>query len=127
MTQTFIDTIIVVSCTGLVIITTGVWNQTDPATGQKLADVANLGAADAQRAEGHGRAGWPPAVRGSVLGSLAVRSGGGRRFGGVMPGRLRQGLPRFSYQVRQKRTKWREGCLGSISSAAHQRRHSTSR
>lgn len=29
MTQTFIDTIIVVSCTGLVIITTGVWKQTD--------------------------------------------------------------------------------------------------
>ncbi len=31
MTQTFIDTIIAVSCTGLVIITTGVWNQIDPA------------------------------------------------------------------------------------------------
>ena len=29
MTQTFIDTIIVVSCTGLVIITTGVWNEAD--------------------------------------------------------------------------------------------------
>ncbi|GAA2544439.1 AGCS family alanine or glycine:cation symporter [Neomicrococcus aestuarii] len=29
MTQTFIDTIIVVSCTGLVIITTGVWSQVD--------------------------------------------------------------------------------------------------
>lgn len=36
MTQTFIDTIIVVSCTGLVIITTGVWNQIDPATGKQI-------------------------------------------------------------------------------------------
>lgn len=36
MTQTFIDTIIVVSCTGLVIITTGVWNEIDPATGQQI-------------------------------------------------------------------------------------------
>ena len=37
MTQTFIDTIIVVSCTGLVIVTTGVWHETDPATGQQIA------------------------------------------------------------------------------------------
>lgn len=36
MTQTFIDTIIVVTCTGLVIITTGVWNMTDPATGEQI-------------------------------------------------------------------------------------------
>ncbi|MGX1791905.1 alanine/glycine:cation symporter family protein [Microbacterium sp. NPDC055312] len=36
MTQTFIDTIIVVTCTGLVIITTGVWNMTDPATGKQF-------------------------------------------------------------------------------------------
>lgn len=36
MTQTFIDTIIVVSFTGLVIITTGTWSQTDPATGEQL-------------------------------------------------------------------------------------------
>lgn len=36
MTQTFIDTIIVVSCTGLVLITTGVWNMADPATGTQL-------------------------------------------------------------------------------------------
>ncbi len=36
MTQTFIDTIIVVSCTGLVIITTGVWKEIDPQTGQQL-------------------------------------------------------------------------------------------
>ena len=36
MTQTFIDTIIVVSCTGLVIITTGVWNEIDPATGKQI-------------------------------------------------------------------------------------------
>lgn len=32
MTQTFIDTIIVVSCTGLVILTTGTWTGDDPAT-----------------------------------------------------------------------------------------------
>ncbi|MFV0425437.1 MAG: alanine/glycine:cation symporter family protein [Beutenbergiaceae bacterium] len=37
MTQTFIDTIIVVSFTGLVIITTGVWDATDPQTGDQLA------------------------------------------------------------------------------------------
>ena len=36
MTQTFIDTIIVVSCTGLVIITTGAWNEIDPATGEQI-------------------------------------------------------------------------------------------
>ncbi|QFG38666.1 AGCS family alanine or glycine:cation symporter [Paracoccus pantotrophus] len=36
MTQTFIDTIIVVSCTGLVIITTGVWKQVDPQTGSQI-------------------------------------------------------------------------------------------
>jgi len=36
MTQTFIDTIIVVSFTGLVIITTGSWYATDPATGEQL-------------------------------------------------------------------------------------------
>lgn len=36
MTQTFIDTIIVVSCTGLVIVTTGVWGQVDPATGEQI-------------------------------------------------------------------------------------------
>ena len=36
MTQTFIDTIIVVSCTGLVIITTGVWSEIDPTTGQQI-------------------------------------------------------------------------------------------
>jgi len=32
MTQTFIDTIIVVSCTGLVILSTGTWAGDDPAT-----------------------------------------------------------------------------------------------
>lgn len=32
MTQTFIDTIIVVTCTGLVILTTGAWTGDDPAT-----------------------------------------------------------------------------------------------
>ena len=36
MTQTFIDTIIVVSFTGLVIITTGTWSQSDPATGEQI-------------------------------------------------------------------------------------------
>ncbi|NKG21988.1 alanine/glycine:cation symporter family protein [Paeniglutamicibacter terrestris] len=36
MTQTFIDTIIVVSCTGLVIITTGAWNYIDPETGEQI-------------------------------------------------------------------------------------------
>lgn len=36
MTQTFIDTMIVVSCTGLVIITTGVWDHVDPATGAQI-------------------------------------------------------------------------------------------
>lgn len=36
MTQTFIDTIVVVSFTGLVIITTGTWKQIDPATGEQL-------------------------------------------------------------------------------------------
>ncbi|MCL3777091.1 MULTISPECIES: sodium:alanine symporter family protein [unclassified Actinomyces] len=32
MTQTFIDTMVVVSCTGLVILTTGTWTGTNPAT-----------------------------------------------------------------------------------------------
>ncbi|WP_194419687.1 alanine/glycine:cation symporter family protein [Microbacterium abyssi] len=36
MTQTFIDTIIVVSCTGLVIIATGTWNQIDPETNEQI-------------------------------------------------------------------------------------------
>lgn len=36
MTQTFIDTIIVVSFTGLVIITTGTWNLADPETGEQI-------------------------------------------------------------------------------------------
>lgn len=36
MTQTFIDTIIVVSFTGLVIVTTGTWHQVDPATGEQI-------------------------------------------------------------------------------------------
>jgi len=36
MTQTFIDTIIVVSFTGLVIITTGTWSQADPVTGEQI-------------------------------------------------------------------------------------------
>ena len=36
MTQTFIDTIIVVSFTGLVIVTTGAWHQVDPETGRQV-------------------------------------------------------------------------------------------
>jgi len=36
MTQTFIDTIIVVSFTGLVIVTTGAWHEVDPATGEQI-------------------------------------------------------------------------------------------
>lgn len=36
MTQTFIDTIIVVTMTGLVIVTTGTWNQQDPASGEQI-------------------------------------------------------------------------------------------
>ncbi|MDP3950843.1 sodium:alanine symporter family protein [Microbacterium sp.] len=45
MTQTFIDTIIVVTCTGLVIITTGVWNQTDPDTGAQISPALMTGEA----------------------------------------------------------------------------------
>ncbi len=45
MTQTFIDTIIVVTCTGLVIITTGVWNQTDPETGAQISPALMTGEA----------------------------------------------------------------------------------
>lgn len=36
MTQTFIDTIIVVTITGLAIVTTGTWKQVDPSTGKQL-------------------------------------------------------------------------------------------
>lgn len=45
MTQTFIDTIIVVTCTGLVIIATGTWNEIDPATGEQLSPALMTGAA----------------------------------------------------------------------------------
>ncbi|MBC9246688.1 sodium:alanine symporter family protein [Paracoccus sp. 11-3] len=45
MTQTFIDTIIVVSCTGLVIITTGVWHEVDPATGEQISAAIMTGQA----------------------------------------------------------------------------------
>ena len=45
MTQTFIDTIIVVTCTGLVIIATGTWNEIDPATGEQLNPALMTGAA----------------------------------------------------------------------------------
>jgi len=45
MTQTFIDTIIVVTCTGLVIITTGVWNMTDPETGKQISAALMTGEA----------------------------------------------------------------------------------
>ncbi|MGD6978199.1 MULTISPECIES: alanine/glycine:cation symporter family protein [Citricoccus] len=45
MTQTFIDTIIVVSCTGLVIITTGVWNRVDEETGEQVSAALMTGEA----------------------------------------------------------------------------------
>jgi AGCS family alanine or glycine:cation symporter len=45
MTQTFIDTIIVVTCTGLVIVTTGVWNMTDPETGEQISAALMTGEA----------------------------------------------------------------------------------
>ena len=45
MTQTFIDTIIVVSITGLVIISTGTWNQTDPETGEQISAALMTGEA----------------------------------------------------------------------------------
>ena len=45
MTQTFIDTIIVVSCTGLVIITTGVWKGVDPASGEQISPAIMTGEA----------------------------------------------------------------------------------
>lgn len=45
MTQTFIDTIIVVTCTGLVIITTGTWNEVDPETGEQISAALMTGEA----------------------------------------------------------------------------------
>lgn len=45
MTQTFIDTIIVVTCTGLVIITTGTWNKIDEATGEQVSAALMTGQA----------------------------------------------------------------------------------
>lgn len=45
MTQTFIDTIIVVTCTGLVIIATGTWNQIDPETGEQISPALMTGEA----------------------------------------------------------------------------------
>jgi len=45
MTQTFIDTIIVVTCTGLVIVTTGTWNQVDPETGEQISAALMTGEA----------------------------------------------------------------------------------
>jgi AGCS family alanine or glycine:cation symporter len=44
MTQTFIDTIIVVTCTGLVIITTGTWNAVDDA-GEQISPALMTGEA----------------------------------------------------------------------------------
>ncbi|MCZ4149753.1 hypothetical protein BZG21_35720, partial [Escherichia coli] len=44
-TQTFIDTIIVVTCTGLVIITTGTWNLIDEATGEQISAALMTGQA----------------------------------------------------------------------------------
>lgn len=45
MTQTFIDTIVVVSFTGLTIITTGSWKETDPATGEQISAALMTGEA----------------------------------------------------------------------------------
>ncbi|WP_417235735.1 alanine/glycine:cation symporter family protein [Arthrobacter sp.] len=45
MTQTFIDTIIVVSFTGLVIITTGAWKEVDPETGEQISAALMTGEA----------------------------------------------------------------------------------
>ena len=45
MTQTFIDTIIVVTCTGLVIVATGTWDDIDPATGEQISAALMTGAA----------------------------------------------------------------------------------
>ena len=45
MTQTFIDSIIVVSCTGLVIVTTDVWKEIDPATGKLISAAIMTGQA----------------------------------------------------------------------------------
>lgn len=53
MTQTFIDTIVVVSFTGLVIITTGAWSQTDPDTGQQISAAVMTGEAFSHGLPGH--------------------------------------------------------------------------
>ncbi|MFF8817375.1 alanine/glycine:cation symporter family protein [Leucobacter sp. NPDC015123] len=45
MTQTFIDTIIVVTMTGLVIVTTGTYSQIDPATNEQLSPALMTGQA----------------------------------------------------------------------------------
>ncbi|MBM6623036.1 sodium:alanine symporter family protein [Micrococcaceae bacterium RIT802] len=45
MTQTFIDTIIVVSFTGLVIVTTGAWKEIDPETGEQISAALMTGEA----------------------------------------------------------------------------------
>src|SRR5699024_12065264 len=45
MTQTFIDTIIGVSFTGLTIIATGTWNEVDPATGEQISAALMTGEA----------------------------------------------------------------------------------
>ncbi|WP_417220787.1 alanine/glycine:cation symporter family protein [Arthrobacter sp.] len=45
MTQTFIDTIIVVSFTGLVIVTTGAWKEVDPETGEQISAALMTGEA----------------------------------------------------------------------------------
>lgn len=56
MTQTFIDTIVVVSFTGIVIVTTGAWYQVDPETGEQISAALMTGAAF-----GHGLPGnWGP-------------------------------------------------------------------
>ncbi len=53
MTQTFIDTIIVVSFTGLVIVTTGTWKLIDPETGEQISAALMTGKAFSHGLPGH--------------------------------------------------------------------------
>lgn len=58
MTQTFIDTLVVVSFTGLVIVTTGAWHQVDPATGKQISAALMTGAGFAHGLPGN----WGPQI-----------------------------------------------------------------
>ncbi|WP_209369987.1 alanine/glycine:cation symporter family protein [Brevibacterium renqingii] len=53
MTQTFIDTIIVVSFTGLTIIATGTWDEIDPETGEQISAALMTGEAFSHGLPGH--------------------------------------------------------------------------